>query len=79
MKIKTTIAAAAVVAMSQTAAFAGNISNVGTDDNEIVFVPTTPVGTPSSSMGSLGGSGGVVVPALVGLVVVGALVANGGS
>ncbi|SLN35412.1 hypothetical protein [Pseudooctadecabacter jejudonensis] len=72
---KTLITATAVAALSTTA-FAGDISPAGTDDDEIILIPTVPVG---SSAGILGSAGGAAVPAILGAALLAAAIAAGGS
>lgn len=76
MKTTTLIAAAAIATAGATTATAGNILDAS-NDPVIEIIDVAPPGSSAGSMGSLGG--GVVVPALIGLLVVGALAAGGGS
>ena len=69
---KTTLIAATFVAASSLTAVAGDLSDAGTDDTAIVIIPTDE-GT--GMRGSLGGA----APAIVGLLLLGAIAAAGGS
>jgi len=69
MKIKTVLAAA-VIASASTTSFAGDVSDAGTSDGN-VFVPVqTATTSPSSKF---------IVPAILGLLVIGAVASGGGS
>ena len=70
MKIKT-VFAAAVIASTSTMSFAGDVSDAGTND---VFIPVLTETAASSSSGSK-----YVVPAILGLLVLGAAASGGGS
>lgn len=78
---KTTMAAAiALIAASGTATFAGDVSDAGTMDDMIVVLDDTTAGSSASlPLGSLGGSAGIAVPAVLGLLIVGALAASDSS
>ena len=68
MKIKTVLAAA-VIASTSTMSFAGN--DISPTEEAEVFIPEATV--PSSS------SSGIILPAILGLLVIGALASSGGS
>ena len=70
------IIAAAAIAVSSTAATAGNVLDAGTSDNEIIVLPEVPAG---SSMGSLGGNTGVIIAGVVGLALLAAAIDSGGG
>jgi len=76
MRITTLIAATAIAAAATTSAFAGGFE--ATEQTAIIQQPQliemAPAGSSAGSMGSLGG--GLVLPALAGLLVIGALAAS---
>ena len=74
---KTLIAATAVAALS-TAAVAGDATLAGTNDNDIVVIPTA-VAPAGSSAGLLGSGGGIAVPAILGAALLAAALSSGGS
>ena len=69
MKIKTVLAAV-VLASASTTSFAGDVSDAGTADNE-VFVPVMTESASSSS--------GLILPAILGLLVLGAVASGSGT
>jgi len=78
MKIVTVLAAAALTVAS-TSSYAGNVSNVGIQDDTVIFVPEMAPAGSSASMGSLGSGGGLAIAALLGLAVLAAAGSGGGS
>lgn len=75
MTPKAILAAAAITLAASTAATAGDVSSAGTSDQGIIVLPEMD----AVPVGSLRGSGGMLVPALVGLLVIGAVASGGGS
>ncbi len=71
MKITAFVAAAALATAASTS-FAGDISDAGTMDDDIVIIPAT---QPAGSSGSLGGA----APAIAALLIIGAIAAGSGS
>jgi len=71
MKITKMIAVAAIAGAATTASAGNPTMSVGDDD--IVIIPAAPAA--GSSLGSLGGA----APALIGLLVLGAIAAGSGS
>lgn len=69
----TKVLAVAAIAGTSTAAYAGNVANVQVEDQPIII--TEPEVVAGSSMGSLGG----VAPALIALLLLGAVAAGSGS
>jgi hypothetical protein len=67
------IIAAAALAVSSTAATAGNTLDAGTSDATIII----PEMADGGSMGSLGSGSGAVIAGVVGLALLGAAIASG--